>query len=256
MTRKAPFLAIAVLFFFAVPAASQPELDSTATATPEDAPDFKSDLTSARATMETFIKAMNEDLLEEAVKCLDLSAHSEDAGPDLASQLKSIIDHMIIVVFSTIPSNQEGEPYTLQSHPGIDVRMDNRKFIDAGEIIIDRGDDGLWRFTSDTLKHVESVWPFWVGQESVSEAPESFPVWLARQFSMRFRQKHFLLPDYQWVCLLIVVFLGFLADLIFRFVLNHLTAAWFRFVRTEEEYQVERRLWKPLGLLVQALFVA
>ena len=46
-----------------------------------------------------FIKAMNEDLLEEAVKCLDLSAHSADVGSDLASQLKSIIDHMVIVVF-------------------------------------------------------------------------------------------------------------------------------------------------------------
>ena len=64
---------------------------------------------------------------------------------------------------------------------------------------------------------------------------------------------HFLIKDYQWYCLIVVIFAGFLADMITRFTLRWFTRAWFRYVRSEIEGEGKQNPWKPLGLLTQVL---
>ena len=78
--------------------------------------------------------------------------------------------------------------------------------------------------------------------------------WLEeRVFPRSMQGVHFLLKDYQWYCLIAVIFLGFFADLVTRQTLKWLTRAWFRYVRTGTEKEAPQNPWKPLGLLAQVL---
>jgi len=67
------------------------------------------------------------------------------------------------------------------------------------------------------------------------------------------RQHHFVLYDYQWICLLVLIFLGLIADRLVRWVLGSLTAAWLKLVGGKRVETAQWKLWKPLGLLTQAL---
>jgi MscS family membrane protein len=87
----------------------------------------------------------------------------------------------------------------------------------------------------------------------VAAERNAFSIWLENRFPDRWRRTTFLLPNYQWICLVALVFLGFLADLITRIAMHFLTHAWFRFVKGDEQYDEERKLWRPVGLLAQAL---
>ena len=88
---------------------------------------------------------------------------------------------------------------------------------------------------------------------TVETSPKPFTERLRELFPERFHRKTILLCDYQWFVLITLVFLGFVADMLVRFALHHLSAAWFRFIKTAEEHQAERQLWKPVGLLARAL---
>jgi MscS family membrane protein len=72
-------------------------------------------------------------------------------------------------------------------------------------------------------------------------------------FPARFHGTTFLLADYQWIALAILFVLGLVADVVTQSVLRHLTSAWFRFARSDGERRLERSVWRPVGLLAQAL---
>lgn len=67
------------------------------------------------------------------------------------------------------------------------------------------------------------------------------------------KQKHLGLYLYQWICLLALIFLGFVADRLVRWLLHSLTKTWFKVVGDERVETADWKLWKPLGLLTQAL---
>ena len=72
-----------------------------------------------------------------------------------------------------------------------------------------------------------------------------FPDWLTRTA--------LLLPHYQWICLVVVIFLGLVADRIIRFLLDRLTLGWLRLARMDVDLRAEQGVWKPVGLLAMAL---
>jgi MscS family membrane protein len=87
--------------------------------------------------------------------------------------------------------------------------------------------------------------------ETESAEPQSGVAFL---FPEHFRtQKHFILYDHQWICLLVVIFLGFVTDRLVRWTLHALTNTWFRVVRDKQVETGDWKLWRPLGLLAQAL---
>jgi len=93
-------------------------------------------------------------------------------------------------------------------------------------------------------------------QERVQEAEEApgetFSGWLKDLFPEALHKKFFLLRYDQWICLLTVIFLGFLADQLTRLVLDRLTVAWLKFRKAEVDSQIQKKLWRPVGLLVQS----
>jgi MscS family membrane protein len=226
-----------------------------AASTPVDA-ELQVKLASPRAAMRTFLRAP----AKEAAVCLDLSdvggsLAAKAKGEEYAFKLKAVIDRMWLVDYDAIPDDPSNTtPYVLADST---KHLTGEDLADARKIVIAPDAQGLWRFTPGTVRSIDELWKRWSDREVLqgvlSHDADPFPVWLEKQFPQRFRNTTFLLPDYQWMSLLVLVVLGFVADLVVRTLLTHLTRAWFRFVRKETDVAIDRKLWKPLGLLTQAL---
>jgi MscS family membrane protein len=82
----------------------------------------------------------------------------------------------------------------------------------------------------------------------------SFSGGLRSVFPEALHTKHFLLPDYQWLCLGLTLILGLIADRVVRIGAQYFSAAWFRFLRSTsaKDAAEQRRMWKPAGMLAQA----
>ena len=218
---------------------SEQAAEQIANETPKKGPLF----TSAHATLSTFFDASKSQNWTEAAKCLDFSQLPDDLSQsiqnDLAYKLKEVIDRLEYVKMSDVPTNTNSSAsYRIpRTDPWAPVR-------------IARGEGGSWQFTGDTVAKIEELYgrykdrPKVAGQNRIMESFRAIsPVWLKTSF---------LIPNYQWLCLLLLIFLGFLADLITRLLLRHVTAAWFRFFKSEDKSRLQYRLWRPLGLLAQA----
>lgn len=77
--------------------------------------------------------------------------------------------------------------------------------------------------------------------------------WLERQFPDSLRRTTFLLADYQWLCLVTLIFLGFLADLLTRYLLSRATFVVAKYVRKKDAAPTGMGLWRPVGLLANAV---
>lgn len=218
-------------------------------------------LATPRQTVETFITRINEGNPDQAAVCLDLSAYNSitvtKKGPRHAAHLKEIIDRMRRVDYERIPDDADAEsPYQLGHFLGEELLGRDKK--DAAKIYLERGNDGLWRFSSTTVAAIEALWLRWEEYEELSGlsdslAREPFDDWFKKLFPSHLQRTYFLLPTYKWIYLLGLTFVGFLADLLVRLICTYLTSAWLRYRKPEEEKRIERKLWKPIGLLAQAL---
>ena len=246
-------------------------------------PFLKQQLLSPQQTFRTFLRAINENRFSTAATCLDLSALPPETrsaqGGELAWKLKNIIDKIIEVDYSKITYDPQGRPL-LDRDSGdasngprrvdtsalasnrfdlIDLSYPLEDDIDDIEkIFLARGNNGLWRFSAETVAAIENIYPRWKNRENVagidtSQQRRPFSVWLAEQFPEQLQEKHFVLRDYQWICLIILIFIGFGADLLVRHLCHLLAGFWLRLRNGDLDSAIERRVWRPIGLLVQAL---
>lgn len=94
---------------------------------------------------------------------------------------------------------------------------------------------------------------------SLNSSIELHEAW-AEEFKSFFPEslytKRFLLADYQWIGALVLIFLGFMADLSVRKLLSSIVR-WIRRDQklddTADDRKREQKIWKPVGLLVQAV---
>ncbi len=73
-----------------------------------------------------------------------------------------------------------------------------------------------------------------------------FPAWMTEH-------RVFLLPYYQWISLLVVIFAGMVVDWFVRSFLNRLVIRWLKLARIQFDEEIERGIWKPVGLLAMAI---
>lgn len=225
-------------------------------------------LESPHATMTGFLDAMNNGDLDLAANCLDLSnlgdAVAADKRKTLVIQLKEVLDRMLWVDADTFGMQADSDrPYSVAEET-YDLTGDDLK--DARLITIAQSDDGLWRFSPKTLESLDSgLWLRWHNRESVVPQDDvadeqqkmarqkmPFSLWLPTLFPERLTKQHLLVPDYQWICLMVLIFVGFLADMVTRFLLRRITRIWFQYKQTGQELEAAGNPWKPVGLLVQA----
>ena len=220
-------------------------------------PALEENLASPRATMTTFLEAMDAGDTADAVACLELVGAATSKGEVYALKLKDVLDRMVRIDYDTLPDDPDGKAFSLAAYQQLDRRHPD--FDDADQIRITRGDDDLWRFSQATVDSLDEVWRRWADRPLVEGLSPNHTAsriderWVESLFPSALRQTHFLLPDYQWLCLLIIIVLGFAADLLTRLVLSAVTGWWLSVFRTEEFKAKHKSLWKPVGLLTQAL---
>ena len=91
------------------------------------------------------------------------------------------------------------------------------------------------------------------GEPAESELSAAGRQWLAGLFPARLTEADFLgIYYYQWVSLLVVIFAGIVTDWIVRSFLNRLVRRWMKMARIEVDEEIERSIWKPVGLLAMA----
>lgn len=223
-------------------------------------------LQSPRATLRTFLRAMRDQETELAVSCLDLGKLTSEAkatsGPNVAYQLHALIKRLTDLTLNDellwleIPEeNDRVEPYRLDSI------TDSRP--KASEIELRRNNqDGNWRFSEQTCEKVESLYSL-LEQEQSSQAippPSDADEEIAQPLSIRLRNlfpqflrnQTLLIPDYQWICLLALIFVGLLADTLVRWLLALITTRWFDEYVEDEELEARARVWRPIGRLANA----
>jgi MscS family membrane protein len=232
-------------------AAQQPE--------PQVDPELQRLFGTPEKTMRTFLNAVNEKRLDDAAKALDLSERGTQRGEELAPRLKVVIDRMwpeIEQEVGVMPDVADApDPWRLVDDTSLIRPQDVR---DAQQIELVKGDDGLWRFSTSTVAAIEDLYARWrersqPGGVDQAEEVQTFSMWLHDVFPESLHKTHFLLPDYQWVCVFIVLFVGLFADWLVRAILWYATGAWIRYFARQKDLRFEKKLWRPVGLLVQAL---
>ena len=215
------------------PAATDTSSSSAAMAVP-----VASHLANARAAVDYFLKSTNAQEFDAAIECLDFSALpgiTKTEKHELAYRLKEALDRLILIDLEAIRNDPDDTQYVYQPVTGF------------SQIEMARGDDGAWRFTSDTVSQIDDVYA------QVQDRPRVAGDWVQRLLPDWAMQTVFLLPNYQWLALLVVILLGMVADAIVRFLLNQATTHWLRVVHIQIDPRLGGRLWKPMGLLVRAL---
>lgn len=224
-------------------------------------PTLAAELASPRATLRTFLEACRQEDMKRAALTLDISQMpgSDDAreltSQRIAAKLNEILSRLLDVDLSSVPDDPE-HPQSYSLVEGQDI-PDETDIAALAAIKISRSTaDDLWRFSSETVDQIDTLREQSKDRKPVTPGKAVQSTDLAIRLSDLFpnlQDKTLVLKDYQWICLAILIFLGFLADILVRLLLRHLTVAWFRFMRNGEQRQAEKHVWRPLGLLAQAL---
>ena len=202
-----------------------------------------------------FLDAVNEvargtrSSIDDAVACLDLqgvpAAIRSERGPELAVELKEIIDRTRFVVAEEIPNNPDGPPYVFARRA-------------EGEIVLAPNALGEWRFTETTIRSIPALRRALEGTDRVEGALRSplriAPgIWVQSKIPSSLRTERLWLEDWQWIGLFLLIFLGILLD---RIVAGFVLANLKRFLESRRITVAEKLLQdglRPLGILVMAV---
>ena len=150
--------------------------------------------------------------------------------------MKFVLDRLARVDLQSIDDNPQGPAYSFRPDPQF------------WPIVIGRRPNGAWLFTSSSVAQIDDLY------ERLKDTPPVAGLdWIQDLFPAAFLHPGFFLPHYQWICILVVIFLGFLVDRVVRSVLSRMTIAWLKLAKIEVDREAERSVWKPVGLLAMAL---
>lgn len=217
------------------------------------------ELPTPRAALSNFFEAMETGRLEQATVSLDLEFLDKATR---SSKQKSICDKLYVLLHDRwkvdpqlSPSVDVDSPFPLDTTIGL--IDDPNAAVEAARIELARNSTGNWQFTAASIRLVdEELFDKWNDEQQASSIPTvemSFPMWLESQIPGDWKRRTFLIKDYQWIALVVVMLVGFAVDILARYLLNFLTNTWFRYVAANENYRAKRNLWKPVGLLLNAL---
>lgn len=212
-------------------------------------------LSSPRATMETFLHAMNDikrgepSRIEDAISTLDLSAVNRlvrrERGVDLAWMLLEVMDRTRLVDTQRVPDRTQGEPYLFSRYPG-------------GSIRIAPMQDGRWLFESEGLMQLPRILDSLSDRSRVkgSEADETYlplHLRLRQQIPEPLKRRDFLLQNWQWLGLFLIILLGVVADKLLSFLLSRGVRRWKQRSRNSEFRELSDQVLRPLGLMLMAV---
>ena len=247
-------------------ALKQQEKEAAETQTPDEvAEDVPQTLKSPRAMLETFFTAMNDNRIEDAVTCLDLSEISpvvrDEQGSRLAARLFFCVNRMKFFVAGEVPADPAADsPY----HWFTDEQL--WKQHDVGRISLHRVQDGdhagQWLITPATLTQLEELHklvkdrPLVKGltQTTVEAEAQALTLadWMREQVPDSMRETFAFLEYWQWIGLCALLIISVVFDQLTILLLAAIANRQFHKGSVEIDRQERRSGVRPMGLLVVA----
>lgn len=212
-------------------------------------------LSSPRATMETFIHAMNDikrgkpDRLVDAVTTLDLSEINalvrKEKGADLAWTLLEVIDRTKVVDTKRVPDRKKGKSYRFNQYK-------------SGSIRIKPVVDGRWLFSKETIASLPAILDELSDKlrvKGIEESTQYLPwsIRIRQQLPNSLKQRAFLLENWQWIALFLMILMGVVLDRFIAMVLRGVVRRW----KSRSEHRAYRdisdSILRPFGLMAMAV---
>ena len=222
-------------------------------------------IASPRSPMRSFLESFghwDDGGREQALVTLDLSGVAEniraDRGEELAFRLKDIIDRDRLVIYQEILDPWSGGPYVHLIDPSDST---NRRKIEIVSFAVGGVEGALeWKFSQATLDNLQAMWiEHYHLLEVVSGVVEQpyRPIALRLQDYMTenipFMMKHaFLLDNWQWIGLLVIILLGMGVSRIAAFFLLLLVRRIFRREHLQIDTKLEIGFVRPIRIAIMA----
>lgn len=239
-------------------AGTPPDSSAGGTSTPPAAEQQNSrpqeNLTSPRATLATFLHAMNDikrgqpERIDQAVSTLDLAAINplirNERGRELAWQLLEVMDRTRRVELARVPDRVKEDGWEF-------ARYDN------GTVRIGRQADGRWLFDRQTVAALPDIANELAGQARVvGQDDGAYLPWhlrLRQQLPAPLKQQGFLLEYWQWLGLLLTVALGVVMDWLVCLLLRLGVRGWRRRTAQEAFADIADNILRPFGMMAMAV---
>ena len=267
MMRRGGLAVLLVLLCLAPAARAQVPFETppeTEEASPALEDRHRDRLTSPRATMETFLVAMNAlwsdpDAWDVASATLDRSRIDDASARERLRQLYAVLNRIERVDVSTLPGAGRSEEID-RYHYFPDPRRHRRVLaalsdLPDGAIVLVRGEDGAWRFSADTVAALPELHaqlaplPTVAGKEILTAAD-----WLESKLPPVLVDGRFLTVKYwAWIGIFLVILAGLLADGIARAALRALSARLARRASVVQDPEQLRDTLRPIGWTAAAL---
>ncbi|PQO46595.1 mechanosensitive ion channel family protein [Blastopirellula marina] len=221
-----------------------------------------------RATVKTFLEASQESDYDTAVECMDFSERPEAKAlsqRDLAYELYQLLSTLWSIQPSDVPEETEKIEVPLFGNGPQERYVRPDELPDAEKITLTKGNDGLWRFSTDTVEVINDLVAKYARQikerekeekETGDDTPKprpTFAVWLEQRVPSFYKETHFLIPTYQWICLLLLIVTGYVIDFLAKWLLQLIYRL--RFSRSAADAELReafKKAWQPLGLTAMA----
>lgn len=224
---------------------------------PAELPPVPETLKSPRATIGTFLNAMNDikrgepERIEDAVTTLDISQVStlvqHERGRDLAWMLLEIMDRTRLVKVEHLPSRTTGNPYVFQQYK-------------SGTVRVSRVADGRWLFDRETVAKLPAILDELAGKakvvgkdKAVDEAYLPLHLRIRAKLPKKLKRADFLLENWQWLGILAIIVVGVVLDKLVSLLLRFVVRIWRSRAKREEFREISEDILRPLALMMMAV---
>jgi MscS family membrane protein len=258
-----PKLAIWTVVLFMVSAAwvsptfAQDSTSEPADTTHESTPTPENGLESPRQTLHTFLTGITSapEGLNDALRSIDFPPGLLDSAKTTAAyELYEVLNRLEYIDYSDHPKSvTDSDTYIFYPNTSRSLRhlAWSQKY-DQAEILITKDDEGSWRFSRSTIENIHSLWIATEGETPVvdTETTQTLSQRIRSKVPNSLKGELFLWMElWQWIGILVVIFIGMVADQIVRGILR---SGWHRF-ETKRGKEVEKeslgRAVRPFGLL-------
>ncbi|MGD2117041.1 MAG: mechanosensitive ion channel family protein [Chromatiales bacterium] len=234
--------------------AEQSAAETDSASKPAEAKPVPETLKSPRATMATFIHAMNDikrgdvDRISDAISTLDLESINplirKEQGENLAWLLLEVMDRTQLVDLDKISNRTEGQPWVFHRY-------------DAGAIRIARYPDGRWLFDSGSVEKLKAIWEEVSDKSKVKgleDTSDHLPLYLRirQQLPDSLKRVHFLLETWRWIGIFVIILVGVVLDRLISLLLKFMVRHWQTRHEESSISEVDEGVLRPLGLMVMA----
>ncbi|MFK7759663.1 MAG: mechanosensitive ion channel family protein [Phycisphaerales bacterium] len=269
-------IVLLTLAFLALPlpntAIAQTTLDTSPPTTTNDAQDQppnqpteeltpESGLESPQSTLRTFLTGMTQQQsvgsgIDQAIKSIDFpQGLLQSTKVVTANELYQFLNRLEYIDYSDHP-NQASAPtdaYTVYPNTTRSLKhLAWSKKYPGARVTMTVDERGSWRFSRETAETIHALWIATEEERSIVQSDVDSPLIqdIRAQVPTTVKGTLYLgLELWQWIGILLVIFIGMLADLIVRTVLRK---AWHRFEikrNREASKEVLKRAVRPFGLL-------